>query len=259
MALQFRQFRNKVTGQVCYVEAGRYGNFKNALKKLVNYIRYNIARYYVAHLTLTVAENVTEIDFKHLHRVLQFIAKRLERKESDFKYVAVKEIQERGALHYHVLCIYSKPYIFPGSGEIEKSWRLGFVKVTAPKLRLKVGKIANYIGKYIGKGYEYEALDLKKSFTASQIKQIYKLTTKRLDAVMLNYGKDVAEKLKCTYRKIFQIVESAECEDYSTCKKFRYRSPFPDCDRIRRTARCKKKIMEFASDWAYEGICAEPF
>jgi hypothetical protein len=141
LALQFRIFRHKETGQVCYVEAGRYGNFKNALKKLVNYIRYNIARYYVAHVTLTVAENVIEIDSKHLHRVLQFIDKRLERKESDFKYVAVKEIQERGALHYHVLCIYSKPYIFPSSNEIERSWRLGFVKITAPKLRLEVDPI----------------------------------------------------------------------------------------------------------------------
>jgi hypothetical protein len=29
----------------------------------------------------------------------------------------------------------SIPYTFPSSDEIKKSWRLGFVKITAPKLR----------------------------------------------------------------------------------------------------------------------------
>ncbi len=120
------------------MEAGRYGNFKNTLKKLVNYIYYNFRKFYVAHVTLTVAENVAEVDFKHLHRVLQMIHKRLTREDSDFKYVAVKELQERGAIHYHILCIYSKPYVFPSAEDIAHSWRLGFVKISAPKLRLKI-------------------------------------------------------------------------------------------------------------------------
>ena len=189
----------------------------------------------MVHLVLTVAENVPEIDSKHLHRVLQFIAKRLGRVESDFKYVAVKEIQDRGALHYHVLCVYSKPYIFPSSSEIEKSWRLGFVKVTAPKIRMRVEKIANYIGKYIGKGYEYEALDVKKSFTASQIKQIYKLTSKRLAVVMRTFGKNRADGFACTYRKVFEIIKM---------------NPFPVS---------KDLVLEFPSEWDYEGVYAEPF
>ena len=94
--------------------------------------------------------------------------------------MAVKELQERGAIHYHVLCVYSKPYVFPNSEDIADSWNLGFVKISAPKLRLKVDKIVGYLGKYIGKGYDYEALNTQKSFTASQIKQIYKLSTARL-------------------------------------------------------------------------------
>ena len=234
MALAFRMFRNRKTGQVCYIEAGRYGNFKNTLKKLVNYVRYNIARYYMAHLILTVAENVSEIDFRDLHRVLQFINKRLERAGSDFKYIAVKEIQDRGAVHCHVLCICSKPYAFPSSDEIAKSWRLGFVKITAPKLRMRVEKIANYIGKYIGKGYEYEALDVRKSFTASQIKQIYKLAPKRLAEVIVKYGKEKAETFKCTYRRVYEMFDNG----------FRV---------------VKRLIEEFPSDWAYEGVVYEPF
>ncbi|MFZ5908298.1 MAG: rolling circle replication-associated protein [Nitrospirota bacterium] len=242
MALGYKKFRNMVTGQVCHIEAGRQGNFKTALKKLVNYIRYNIPRYYIVHLTLTVAENVPEIDSEHLHRVLQFIAQRLKRKESDFKYVAVKEMQERGAIHYHALCVYSKPFVFPTSDEIRRSWGLGFVKLTAPKLRLKIGKIANYIGKYIGKGYEYGALDIKKSFTASQIKQIYKLSPSRLAEVVKRFGKKMAEQFACTYRKVFLVGY-----ELSNIAGVETKRPFRDL------------IMEFPSEWAYEGACSEPF
>ena len=242
MGLNYKKFKNKLTGQVCYVEAGRYGNFKNSLKKLVNYIRYNIDRFYLVHLTLTVAENVSEVDYKHLHRVLQFIAQRLKRVESDFKYVAVKEMQERGAIHYHVLCVYSKPFMFPKADDIAKSWGLGFVKITAPKLRLKVEKIAKYIGKYIGKGYDYEALDTKKSFTASQIKQIYKLSAVRLAEVIRRFGKDMADQLKCTYRKVYLVGY-----ELSTIMGVETKKPFRDL------------ILEFPSEWSYEGIASEPF
>lgn len=234
MPLTFKCFKNKATGQVVYSEAGRYGNFKNNIKKLISYIRYNIPRYYVAHLTLTVAENVPEIDFKDLHRVLQFIAQRLKRAESDFKYVAVKELQDRGAIHYHVLCIYSKPYVFPSSDEIASSWKLGFVKITAPKLRMKLNTIVGYIGKYIGKGYDYEQLEVKKSFTASQIKQIYKLTPDRLEEVINKFGKEAAEKFKCTYRKVYEILEIAPL-------------------------RGKLLVIEFPSEWEYKGLFPEPF
>ena len=235
MALTFKKFTHKETGQVCYMEAGRYGNFKNAIKKVVNYISYNYVKYYIAHLTLTVADNVCEVDSKHLHRVLQFIDKRLERAGSDFKYVAVKEMQDRGAIHFHVLCVYSKPYLFPRAEAIAKSWRLGFVKITAPKIRMRVQKIANYIGKYIGKGYEYEALNVRKSFTASQIKQIYKLTPNRLAVVMQKFGKQEAENLKCTYRKVYEVLKM---------------EPFRPW---------KNLVLEFPSEWDYAGVCGEPF
>ena len=46
---------------------------------------------------------------------------------------------------------------------IFKSARLGFVNVKAPKVRMKLNAIANYLGKYIGKGYDYEELNVRKS------------------------------------------------------------------------------------------------
>lgn len=207
MPLMYRSFRHKETGEICYMPAGRYGNFLNTIKKLVNYIRYNIPHYYMAHVTLTVAENVSEVNSTHLHRVIEFIRQQLKRAGSEFLYVAVKELQERGAIHYHILCIYGKPYVFPYSNDIAASWSLGFVKITAPKLRLKLYSIANYIGKYLGKGYEYEQLNVKKSFTASQIKQIYKLSAKRLADAVGRFGKEMAESLSCSYRKLYLNVE----------------------------------------------------
>ena len=234
MPLNYRCFKNIKTGQVCYIPGGRYGNFLNSVRKMVNYIRYNIPRYYVAHLTLTVAENVTEVSLENLHRVIQFISQRLKRAGSDLKYIAVKEFQERGAIHYHVLCIYSKPYVFPHHEDIKRSWKLGFVYITAPKLRLAVDKIVGYIGKYIGKGYEYGALDAKKSFTASQIKQIYKLSASRLEEIVYKFGKSRTESFKCTYRKVYEFVDNGF-----------------------RIAKCL--IHEFPSDGSYEGVYDEPF
>jgi len=242
MPLTYHQFRNKETGKLCWVPAGRYGNFTNSVMKLVNYIRYNIPRYYIAHLTLTVAENVSDINCDHLHRVLQFISHRLKRAVSEFKYIAVKELQERGAIHFHILCVYSKPYIFPSSSEIASSWRLGFVKITSPKIQNKVNRIADYIGKYIGKGYEYEALDVRKSFTASQIRQIYKLKKDRLDTVMERYGKRMAERMECTFRKVYLVgYEVVECLGSELRKRF------------------KELVMEFPLLWVHEGIKEEPF
>ena len=242
MALWYRKFVNKGTGQACYVPSGRYGNFLNTIKKLVSYVRYNIPRYYVAHLTLTVAENESEVDYKYLHRLIQFIHLRLKRAESDFKYVAVKELQDRGAVHYHVLCIYSKPYVFPSADEVASSWRLGFVKITAPKIRLKLNTIANYIGKYIGKGFDYDELAVKKSFSASQIKQIYKLSPKRLHEVIERFGKERAESFSCTYRKVYIVgYEIAMILGKEVSKPFR------------------DLIIEFQSEWGYEGVYDEPF
>ena len=251
MSIKYRKFVNRETRQVIYAPAGRYGNFLNSIKKLVNYVRYNYRKYYIVHLTLTVAENIAELDHKHLHRVLQFIDKRLERAGSDFKYVAVKEQQDRGAIHYHVLCIYDKPYVFPAPKEIEASWKLGFIKVSVPKfkVKMKMKTVANYIGKYIGKGYEYETLNFKKSFSASQIKQIYKLTPQRLAEVISKFGKERAESFKCTYRKVFErVVRPA----YTVKGKVLDEIKMPERVTI-------DVVMEFQSEWAYWGIYPEPF
>jgi|GEM_PF-2616435 len=283
--MKHRVFLNNKTGEKCYLPAGRYGNFLLSVKKLANYVRYNMAKYYVVHLVLTLKEAKKEVDTRDLHRVMQFIATRLKRQYVDFKYISVKEIQKERldkygeeAIHFHVLCIYSKPYVFPSAKEIAESWKLGNVKITAPKLRVKVQKITNYIGKYIGKGYEYEQLEVKKSFTASQVPQIYKLSEKRLSLIKAFYGAK-ADLFKCTFTKVWaelKIQRERMREYYQKIRKWVGESGQIDLfekisglDYItvkeKRTERIgdvfvdKFMIKKFESDWAYMGTSEVPF
>jgi len=62
MGLRYRKFRHKDIGKVSFMPASRYGNFLNSIKKLVNYVQWNYKKYYCVHLTLTVAENESEVD-----------------------------------------------------------------------------------------------------------------------------------------------------------------------------------------------------
>jgi hypothetical protein len=236
MALRFREFQHKETGERIYLPTGRVANFYTAVKKIIHYVRYNFEKYYVVHVTLTVAENLLEVDWDHVHRVMNFIKKRIERAGGEIKYILIKEYQKRGAIHFHMLGVYNKPYIFPSSDDIAKSWRLGFVKVTAPKVRLKLYKVVSYLAKYIGKGYEFEYLETKKSFTASQIPQIYKLSASRLFEVIIKFGKETAERFICTYRRVYKRGISL--------KPLRTKNEL---------------VMEFPSKWAFVGYVDEPF
>ncbi len=64
MPRTYWRFRNKTTRQIVHVPAGRYGNFLNTVRKLASYVRYNIPRYYVAHLVLTLKEAEIEIHYE---------------------------------------------------------------------------------------------------------------------------------------------------------------------------------------------------
>ncbi|MEO5358457.1 MAG: hypothetical protein H7844_14340 [Nitrospirae bacterium YQR-1] len=235
MAIKLKTFMHKTTGDKIYIPSGRLGSFQNTIKKMVNFVRHNFQKSYVVHLILTMRDNTKDIDFKEFDRLRAFIVNRIKKQGGFCKYVAVKERQERGAIHYHVLFVYDKPYIFPSASDIAESWKLGFVKISAPKLRVKFQKLFNYIGKYIGKGYEYEELDVKKSFTASQIKQIYKLNAKRLLFCFDRFGKALSETYQCTFTKVYEYF------------KFEGRGGI------------KRYIHRFETDWVYLGEEYEPF
>lgn len=69
---------------------------------------------------------------------------RMRRKYPDFKYLAVLEFQERGAVHYHCLC--DLPYV--RQRVVQEIWGNGFVSVNRIK---HVDNLGAYVVKYMTK------------------------------------------------------------------------------------------------------------
>ena len=110
-------------------------------------------------LTLTFAENIT--DLKDANYVFNQFVKRISYRYSDFEYLAVPEFQQRGAVHYHLLC--NLPFIEQEA--IAQMWGQGFIKIN----RLNsVTNIGAYVCKYLSKDMFDERTFGKKKFFRSQ-------------------------------------------------------------------------------------------
>ena len=111
-------------------------------------------------LTLTFAENLTDIKCAR-YEFDKFI-KRLKCIHKDLQYIAVIEFQQRGAIHFHLLC--NLPYVdvnFLG----EKVWKLGFVRLN----RLdNIDNVGAYVTKYMSKDNLDERLIGKKCYSMSK-------------------------------------------------------------------------------------------
>lgn len=77
----------------------------------------------------------------------QLFIRRLSRKVKKLKYIGVPEYQERGSVHYHVLC--NLPYM--KKSKLAELWTHGFVKVNRIN---DSGHVVNYISKYLTKHIE---------------------------------------------------------------------------------------------------------
>ena len=110
-------------------------------------------------LTLTFAENIT--DLKDANYVFNQFVKRISYRYSDFEYLAVPEFQQRGAVHYHLLC--NLPFIEQEA--IAQMWGQGFIKIN----RLNnVTNVGAYVCKYLSKDMFDERTFGKKKFFRSQ-------------------------------------------------------------------------------------------
>lgn len=110
-------------------------------------------------LTLTFAENIT--DLKDANYVFNQFVKRISYRYSDFEYLAVPEFQQRGAVHYHLLC--NLPFI--ETEALAQMWGQGFIKIN----RLNnVTNIGAYVCKYLSKDMFDERTFGKKKFFRSQ-------------------------------------------------------------------------------------------
>lgn len=126
----------------------------------------NFNNKYDKFLTLTFAENMTDIE--ECNYLFKKFIKRLKwnYKLQNLKYLAVIEFQERGAVHYHVLL--NIPYI--PHKELQELWGNGFVFVNAIK---HVDNLGAYILKYMTKDNNDTRLMGKKAYlTSRNLKQV---------------------------------------------------------------------------------------
>jgi hypothetical protein len=130
-------------------------------RKTIREICYNNFDSQTSFMTLTYKENKT--DLKSAYYDLKKFIKRLEYKfKLDIKYLAVPELQERGAIHFHLI-LFSVPK-FPLK-ELAKIWEHGFLKINKVK---NSEHLFNYLLKYISKDINQKKLNSQKRFVSSR-------------------------------------------------------------------------------------------
>jgi len=110
-------------------------------------------------LTLTFSDNIA--DLKEANYIFNKFILRINYKYPNFEYLAVPEFQQRGAVHYHVLC--NLPFIH--YKELTDIWRQGNIDIKKIK---DITNLGAYICKYLGKDMFDERTFGKKKFFRSQ-------------------------------------------------------------------------------------------
>jgi hypothetical protein len=110
-------------------------------------------------MTLTFAKNIT--DLKTANYIFNQFIKRITYKYPDFKYLAIPEFQQRGAVHYHLLC--EMPFIH--FREITEIWGQGNIDIRTLN---DVDNIGAYVCKYLSKDMFDARTFGKKKFFRSQ-------------------------------------------------------------------------------------------
>lgn len=131
-------------------------------------------------ITLTYKKNMKDIeqadkDFKNFIKRFKYHFD-----ITDLKYIAVREFQKRGAIHFHLICDWNK--YFSDESEIRKFerllgkeiWKQGFVDI---KQTSHIDNIGAYISKYMTKNVSVEFFKNKKIYLCSKgLKKSIKLT-----------------------------------------------------------------------------------
>ena len=104
-------------------------------------------------LTLTYAKEQKDLTEANLE--FNLFVKRLKTKYSYFQYVAVVEFQQRGAVHYHIVC--NLEYV--RKKKLEKIWGFGWVEINRVRNVLDVGRyfVKNFINYNLGQVFATHA------------------------------------------------------------------------------------------------------
>lgn len=129
-----------------------------------------------------------------IKRLKYYINKNCSKKFHDFKYIATREYQKNGNIHYH-LVLFNFPYI--DADKMAKLWKCGFIKINQIPESVEAYNIGVYISKYFSKDFDLKALNKKAFFTSRNLK--------RPDEYKL-FIDDFSEELfgEPTYKKTYQ-------------------------------------------------------
>ncbi|MFA5360190.1 MAG: hypothetical protein WC349_04520 [Patescibacteria group bacterium] len=159
---------------------------KRNIKRLIyansfKWLKKNNKPYQPITLTLTFKDNIINLkaanyEFTKFIRRLNYETNRIEGKklkQSNLKYLAVFEQQERGAIHYHMI-FFNLPYIENIYDKLRDIWGQGRIMVGGKrkfeKIRnqLKLKKIIDYFIKYILKSIMENNFPNQKKYIASK-------------------------------------------------------------------------------------------
>lgn len=135
-------------------------------------------------VTLTFAENITDVEQANYH-----LTKFIQRLKTHFKgeeivYVCSIEFQDRGAVHYHLLL--NMPYV--AKDRLAEIWGHGFVQIN--KIT-HVDNVGAYVSKYMTKADQDIRLKGKKAFwTSRNIQKPIDFKGKEAEDLIQIYGID---------------------------------------------------------------------
>jgi len=160
---------------------------KRMIKRLIytnsfNWFKAKGEAYLPITITLTFRENLQNLrqannEFTKFIKRLNYETNRIEGKElkqSNLKYLAVFELQQRGAIHYHCI-FFNLPYINRIYDRLKDIWRNGMVNIGGTKKGLnkiknqtKLKKIIDYFIKYIQKSIFENSFPNQKKYITSK-------------------------------------------------------------------------------------------
>lgn len=154
-------------------------------------------------VTLTFKENFKDIN--EANRIFSKFIMRLKYKFSELKYLAVIEFQQRGAVHYHMVC--NLRYV--PNKELSEIWGHGFVKINEIS---HVTNLGAYICKYLSKDmFDVKMFGQKKYFCSRNcIKPEEILDENVIHDVLALYGID--EQSDPVYKCVFDNEYTGEVE-----------------------------------------------